>query len=89
MRDVLRERMFSADATGVEGLGLTSLGHGVITGVEVFALFEVFGEVIGFGGDFTIEAEESLLIWGERSDINFVLLVGVHLVLEIVMVLWV
>jgi len=43
--------------------------------------------VVGFGGDFAVEAEESLLIWRERRNINFVLLVGVHLVLEIVIVL--
>jgi len=35
--------------------------------------------MIGFGWELAVEAEESLLIGGERLDIDLILLVGVHL----------
>jgi len=84
VRDVFWQRVFAANTASVEGLIFTGLGHGVIAGVEVLSLLEMFGKVVCLGGDFAVEAEESLLIGGEGSNINLVLLVGVHLGLEMV-----
>jgi len=45
--------------------------------------------VVGFRGQLAIEAEEALLIRGEGSDVNFVLLVRIHGgYLAIVVLLW-
>jgi len=35
--------------------------------------------MVGLGGELAVEAEESLLVWREGADVDFVLLVGVHL----------
>jgi hypothetical protein len=43
MRDVFGEGMLGADAACVDGAGFAGFGQGVVTGIEVFALFEVFG----------------------------------------------
>jgi len=43
VRDILWERMLRADAAGIDGAGFSGFGQGVVTGVEVFALLEVFG----------------------------------------------
>jgi hypothetical protein len=43
----------------------------VVTGVEVFALFKVLSQVVGFRGELSVEAEESLLVEGERLQVSF------------------
>jgi len=43
VRDVFGEGMLRANAASVDGACLAGLGEGIITGVEVFALFEVLG----------------------------------------------
>lgn len=65
MRDVLREGVLGADAAGVDARGLAGFGERVVAAVEVFAVFELLGEVVGFGGEFAVEAEEALLVGGE------------------------
>jgi len=62
MWDALWERMLSANAFGVDRSGFSGFGESVVTGVEVFTLFEV----VGFGGELAAKAEESLLV-GERD----------------------
>lgn len=66
MRDVLREGVLGADAAGVDARGLAGFGEGVVAAVEVFAVFELLGEVVGFGGELAVETEEALLVGGER-----------------------
>ena len=51
-----------ADESGVR---LARFGHGVIAGVEVFALFEFVLEQVFFVGEFAVEAEEFLFFFGE------------------------
>lgn len=65
MRDVLREGVLGADAAGVDARGFAGFGEGVVAAVEVFAVFELLGEVVGFGGELAVEAEEALLVGGE------------------------
>ena len=66
VRDVFGEGMLGTDAAGVDGASFAGLGQRVVARVEVLALFEVLGQVVGLGGELAIEAEESLLVWGER-----------------------
>jgi len=72
---VLWERMLGADVFGVDRTGFSGLGESVVTRVEVFVL----REVAEFGGELAVEAEESLLVGGEGADIDFVLLMEVHI----------
>lgn len=65
MWDVLSHGVLGADSTSVDAIALAGLGHGVVTGVEVLAVLEVLGEVIGAGGELAVEAEEALLLRGE------------------------
>jgi hypothetical protein len=67
MWDVLWERMLTANAFGVDRAGFSGFGESVVTGIEVFALFEV----VGFGGELAVEAEESLLVGGEGLCVIF------------------
>lgn len=67
MWDVLWERMLSANAFGVDRSSLSGFGESVVTGVEVFTLFEV----VGFGRELAVEAEESLLVGGEGLRVIF------------------
>lgn len=55
--DVLGNRVLGADGTSIYTIALSGLGHGIVTGIEVFAVFEMLGEVIGAGGELAIEAE--------------------------------
>lgn len=57
--------MLRTNGTGVDGGGFAGFGEGVVARVEVFALFEVFGEVVGFRGELAVEAEETLFVWAE------------------------
>jgi hypothetical protein len=43
MGDVLWERVLRANASGVDRTCFSGFGESVVTGVEVFALFEVLG----------------------------------------------
>jgi len=79
MGNVFRQGVLRTDQASVNGRSFAGFGESVVAGVEVFAFFEVLREVVGFGGEFAIEAEEALFVWGERADIDFVLLVGVHI----------
>lgn len=58
MWNVFWERMLSANAFGVNRTSFSGFGESVVTGVEVFAFFEV----VGLGGELAVEAEESLLL---------------------------
>lgn len=58
--------MLRANAASIDRAGLAGLGKGVVAGVEVFALLEVLGQVVGFRGELAVKAEETLLIRGER-----------------------
>lgn len=55
--DVLGNRVLGADGTSIYTIALSGLGHGIVTGIEVFAVFEMLGEVVGAGGELAIEAE--------------------------------
>jgi len=70
--------VLGTDRASVYGGSGSRFAEGIVTAVEVLALLEVLGEVIGLGGEFTVETEETLLIWRERLDVDLVLLVGVH-----------
>jgi hypothetical protein len=58
--------VLGADGAGVDAVALAGLGHGVVAGVEVLAVLEMLGEVVGAGGELAVEAEEALLLGGER-----------------------
>jgi len=57
--------MLGADRTGVDAVGLSGLGERVVAAVEVLALLEVLGEVVGARGQLAVEAEEALLLRGQ------------------------
>lgn len=63
MGDVLWDGMLGSDGTCVDAVTLASLGHGVVAGIEVFAFLEMLGEVVGAGGELSVETEETLLFW--------------------------
>lgn len=65
MRDVFGEWVLRAYAAGIDGGGFTGFGERVVPAVEVLAFFEVLGEVVGFGGELAVEAEEALLVGGK------------------------
>lgn len=67
MWDALWERMLSANAFGVDRSGFSGFGESVVSGVEVFTLFEV----VRFGGELAVKAEESLLVGGEGLRVIF------------------
>lgn len=76
--DLLGNRVLGADGAGIDAVALAGLGHGVVARVEVFAVLEVLGEVIGARGKLAVEAEKTLLLGGKGRDVDLVLLVGVH-----------
>jgi hypothetical protein len=65
MRDILGNGMLAAHGTGIDGIRFAGFGEGVVARVEVLALFEVLGEMVGSGGEFAVEAEEAGFLWGE------------------------
>jgi hypothetical protein len=65
MGDVFGHRVLRADGTGVNTVTLAGLGHGIVARVEVLAVLEMLGEVVGAGGQLAVEAEETLLLGGE------------------------
>lgn len=66
MADVLWDGVFTADVARVDAVALARFLHGVVAAVEVLALLEGLAEVVGAVGEFAVEAEEPLLLWGER-----------------------
>ena len=66
MRDVLGNWVLRADGAGVDTVALAGLGHGVVARVEVLAVLEVLGEVVGARGELAVEPEEALFFGGER-----------------------
>jgi hypothetical protein len=79
MWDIFWERMFRADAAGIDGRCFASFGECIIAGVEIFTFLELFGQMVGFAGKFAIETEESLLIRGKGCNIDLILLQRIHL----------
>jgi hypothetical protein len=63
--DVLGNRVLGPNGTGVNAVALAGLGHGVVARVEVLAVLEMLGEVVGTRGELAVEAEEALLLRGE------------------------
>lgn len=66
--DVLGDGVLGADGAGVDAVALAGLGHGVVARVEVLAVLEDLGEVVGAGWELAVEAEEALLLGGERLE---------------------
>jgi hypothetical protein len=62
MWDILEKRMLSANVFYVDRFDFASFGESIVTRVEVLTLFRVFQ----FGGELSVETEESLLFRGER-----------------------
>jgi hypothetical protein len=65
VRDVLGDGVLRADGARIDAVGLPGFRQGVVARVEVLALLEVLGEVVGPGGEFAVQAEEALFFWGE------------------------
>ena len=63
MGNVLWDRMLGSNGSSIDSVALTGLGHGIVAGIEVFAFFEMFGEVVGARRELSVEAEETLLFW--------------------------
>lgn len=63
--DVFGHGVLRADGTGVNAVALSGLGHGIVARIEVLAVLEMLGEVVGAGGQLAVEAEETLLLGGE------------------------
>ena len=57
--------MLPPQTTDQSGVGFARFGHGVVAGVEVFALFELVLEEVLSVGQFAVEAEELLFFFGE------------------------
>ena len=69
MWNVFWKWVLAPDGSCVDARGLSGFGKGVVAGVEVFALLEVFSQVVGLGGELAVEAEEALFVWGEGLEI--------------------
>lgn len=78
MGNVLGDWVLRANGAGIDTVSLTGLGHGIVAGVEVLAVLEVLGEVVGTRGELAVEAEQALLLWGKGLDVDLVLLKRVH-----------
>jgi hypothetical protein len=63
--NVLGDRVLRADGTGINAVALAGLGHGIVARVEVFAVLEMLGEVVGARGQLAVEAEKTLLLGSE------------------------
>jgi hypothetical protein len=64
MGNVFGDRVLGADGAGIDAIAFAGLGHGIVARVEVFAVLEMLGEVVGAGGELAVEAEEALLLGG-------------------------
>jgi len=65
LRDVNARWMFPSKPTNQAITGLASLTHGIVTAVEVFALFELVLQEILLVGELAVQAEELLLLFGK------------------------
>lgn len=65
VRNLLGDGVLGADGAAIDTVTLAGLRHGVVARVEVLAVLQVFGEVVGPGGQFAVETEEALFLWGE------------------------
>lgn len=45
--DILGNGVLQADSARVDTVTLAGLGHGIVARVEIFAFFEMLGEVVG------------------------------------------
>lgn len=63
--DVFRDWVLRVNGIGIDVIVFVSFRYGIVIGVEVFVVFEVFGEVVGVRGEFVVEMEEVLFFWGE------------------------
>ena len=63
--NVLGDGVLRSDSTSVDAVALTGLGHGIVPRVEVLAVLEMLGEVVGSGGQLAVEAEKTLLLGSE------------------------
>jgi hypothetical protein len=63
--NVLGDGVLRADSTSVDAVALAGLGHGIVARVEVLAILEMLGEVVGSGGQLAVEAEKTLLLGTE------------------------
>jgi len=78
MGDVFRQWVLGSDTAGVDRACFASLGQGIVSRIEILSLFEMFGQVVGFGRELSVEAEQALLVRREGGNVDFVLLVGIH-----------
>lgn len=60
--DVLGDGVLAADGAGVDAVALAGLAHGIVAAVEVLALLQVLGKMVGLRGQLAVETEEALLI---------------------------
>lgn len=65
VRDGVRGRVLAAEAADEGVVGFAGFGEGVVAGVEVLALLELVLQQIFLVGQFAVEAEELLLLFGE------------------------
>lgn len=63
--NVLGDGVLRSDSTSVDAVALAGLGHGIVPRVEVLAILEMLGEVVGSGGQLAVEAEKTLLLRSE------------------------
>jgi ABC-type branched-subunit amino acid transport system substrate-binding protein len=70
--------MLGAHATGVDAVCFAGFGERVVAAVEILALLQVLGKMVGSGWELAVETEEALLLGGEGADVDLVLLVGIH-----------
>lgn len=80
MGDVLGNRVLGSDSASIDAVTLARLGHGVVARIEVLAVLQVLGEMVGARGEFAVKAEETLFLRGKGRDVDLVLLKRVHLV---------
>lgn len=65
MRDSVGRRVLATQTADERIVGLAGFGHGIVAGVEVFALLELVLEEVLLVGELAVETEELLLLFGE------------------------
>lgn len=66
MGNVLGQGMLAADRARVDAVALSGLAHGVVAAVKVLALLQMLRKMIALARKLAVEAEEPLLLRGER-----------------------